>query len=251
VNRILIAVTAFNSPWTLREQLRLLHENLLDEHRVFVFDNSDHDLKPEVETLCGAAGATYMHVGKRREHIDALNRASGCFRTLDQPGGNFLGETGDGVTHLMWLDHDVYLTALLRLCPLIDQGGFLAIRQRHPATGVHYAWPGFLAVSRTWLNGRALDFSGIRGEEKRDDGDTGSMTYPIFDVADWSALPPVEHGYRQLREPDDIGLQSWAYEFFRFGDTPEWRHATNVSRWLAVPDPEERERLVREMVEAL
>jgi hypothetical protein len=251
VSRILIAVTAFNSPWTIREQLRLLRENLLDDHHVFVFDNSDHDLKPEMAAICARSDATYMGGGTEPEHPASLNRAAGCFRALDQPGWELFGETGDTVSHLMWLDHDVYLTAPLRLCPLIDQGGFLGIRQRHPATGVHYAWPGFLAVSRGWLNGRALNFDGIRGEEKRDDGDAGSMTWPIFDVADWSALPPVEHGYRQLREPDDVGLQSWAYEFFRFGDTPEWRHATNVSRWLAVPDPEERERLVREMVEAL
>lgn len=254
MNHLLVAITAFNHPWAVRECLRLLNENLLDEHRCFVFDNSDADVTLEMAEVSVDAGAIHILTGPkypRREHTDALNCAAANFRVLDTPDGDFLGESGDRVTHLLWLDHDVFLTAPTELCPLVDEGGFLAVRQRHAPTGVHYPWPGFLAVSRAWLGGRPLNFDGIRGEEKRDDGDAGSMLWPVFDGEDWSRLPAVEHGYRQLREQDDVGLQSWAYEYFRFGGGAEWRHATNVSRWLSVPDPEGRERLVRGMVEAL
>jgi hypothetical protein len=253
-SRIFVATTSFNVAWTVHEQLRLLGKHLTDPHHVFVFDNStNRATAAEIRDIADKAGASYVPpptVGPR-EHTDALNRSADLFRRLDTPDGTVEGQSGAEVTHLLWLDHDIYPTDFVELAPLVNRAGFLAIRQRHAPTGMHYPWPGFLAVSRRWLNGRALNFNGIRGAEKRDDGDAGSMLWPVFETADWTALPPVEHGYRELRPADDVGLQSYAYEFFRFGNGTEWRHAMNVSGWLQVPDPDGRAQLVREMVEAL
>ncbi len=131
---------------------------------------------------------------------------------------------------------------------LIRPAGFFGIGQRHQASGARYVKPSFALFDREWLRGRPLNFDGIRAAEKKDDGDCGSMLAPLFSDEDWTRLPQVEHGYRDIREMDDH-LQSWAVE--TFGVDSEWLHLFNLARWLAVRDPDGRERIVREMVEAL
>ena len=126
----------------------------------------------------------------------------------------------------------------------IEEAGFYGIGQRHPATGHLYLWPGFCFFSREWLAGRELDFSGIRDGDARNDGDTGSMLWPLFVDEDWDKLFRAPHFHRYIRKPDEYGLQSAGYE--QIGD---WIHFTNASRWMLVPRPEERERLLFELLQ--
>ncbi len=111
-----------------------------------------------------------------------------------------------------------------------------------------YVWPGWCFFSRKWLAGRVPDFNGIRGEHAFDDGDCGSLLHPLFSDTDWERLATVgvEHGYGTLREDDGHGLQSYGFERI-----DGWVHFTNASRWKQIPDADERDRMVREMLEAL
>ena len=234
----LVATVAFNVPWAIREQIRLFHANLLDDHELLVFDNStDPAAAASIRGICFAAGTKYVPVPTgRHEHPDALNLAAATLADCDSA---FIG----------FVDHDVFPAKPTALGPLIAQAGFLGIGQRHGPTGYRYIKPSFAWFSRDWLDGRTLNFGGIRGPTKEEDGDCASMLWPLFLDVDWNAVPPMKHGYRHVREMDDAGLQSWAVEVF--GDDDEWLHLFNLSRWLAVPEPDERERLVRELVEAL
>lgn len=231
-----LATIAFNTPWVIAEQIRLLHKHLLDDFTLTVFDNSsDRAAAAEIRGACAATGTEWVGCGiDDHDHSKALNLAA--HELYDRRDAPYIG----------FLDHDVFPACPTRVVPLVEECGFYGVGQRHAPTSSLYLWPGFCFFRRSWLAGRPLDFGGIRGAVKRDDGDTGSMLAPLFADEDWSKLYRMEHGYHALREPDDAGLQSWGFE--RLSD---WRHLTNASGWKAIPKPGERERLARAIVAAL
>lgn len=237
-----LASIAYNAPRAVAEQIRLLDKYLKDDYVLWVIDqSSDEHLAEETRQATVPAGCVYVRLPTRLHH-EGLNYASALILGwLDK-----LARPGDDAPYLGFLDHDVYPTKPTRLIPLIEEAGFYGVGQRHAPTGRFYLWPGFCFFSREWLAGRPLDFTGIRGKTRADDGDTGSGLWPLFADEEWERLYRPEHGYRAIREPDDYGLQSWGYE--RIGD---WVHLSNASHWMAVPEPDERDRLLYEMLAAL
>lgn len=165
-----------------------------------------------------------------RMHHEGLNEAAEIFLFNEYPYFGFL-------------DHDIFPIRPTTLIDKIEEAGFYGVGQRHPATGNLYLWPGFCFFSREWLNGRPLDFSGYRDGDKRNDGDTGSGLAHLFADEDWEKLYRVEHSYKAIRRPDEYGLQSWGYEII--GD---WIHFSNGSNWMRVPNPQEREKMLFELL---
>jgi len=229
MERLHLVTIAFNKPRLILEQIRLLRKYLADPFGLWVLDNSsDPEAAAGIKMLCEREGISYS-LGDDPEHMHhrALNQAARVFGEMQ---AEFFG----------FLDHDVFPSEQTQLLPLIEAAGFHGIGQRAPASGQLYPWPGWFFVSRDWLSGRELDFGGAGG------GDTGSALCTLFTEDDWLAFYRVEHGYRALRHPDDVGLQSWGYE--RLGD---WIHLSNGSGWMEIPNPEERERLVFDLLESL
>lgn len=218
----------FKRPDLLREQKRLLDKYLKDPFALRMIDNSPDLTAPLMEETCRGLGIGYMRaVAPKREHPEALNFAA---LHVTRP---FFG----------FLDHDVFPIRETTLVDKLQERGFVGVGQRHAPTGKQYLWPGLCFFSAEWLNGRSLNFSGIRGEYKRDDGDCGSMNWPLFSEIDWQDMYLLEHGYKLIREPDGYGLQSFGYELI--GD---FIHLTNSSHWMDVPDPDGRDRLLREIL---
>lgn len=237
---IALASIAHNEPRVIAEQIRLLGKHLEDDYTLTVVDTSANEAAArEVQAICQDAERCGYWRGSERLHHEGLNRAAQIFAG-SAPGYPLANH------YFGFLDHDVFPTKPTTLIDKIEEAGFYGVGQRHPASGHLYLWPGFCFFSREWLAGRELDFSGIRGKHPRDDGDTGSGLWPLFEGVDWEKMYRVEHGYRPIREPDSCGLQSWGIELL--GD---WIHLTNASKWMAVPDPEERDRIVFEMLAAL
>jgi hypothetical protein len=209
VTELALATIAFEAPLLIAEQHRLFDKYLEDDFTLTVYDNTG------------------------RLHHQGLNRAAEDLLAGDAPYFGFL-------------DHDVFPTTPTSLIPLIEETGFYGVGQRHAPTGHLYLWPGFCFFSREWLNGRPLDFEGIRGQHAKDDGDTGSGLWPLFVLEDWQKMYRPEHGYRVIREPDAYGLQSYGYE--TIGD---FVHLTNGSHWMRVPDAEGRDRILFQMLAEL
>lgn len=231
---LVIGTIAFNVPWTIAEQIRLFRKYVRDDHRLVVFDNSTHEKSALIESVCSDAETQYVRLRTpKHEHDEALNAAALFLVAEDTPRIGFV-------------DHDLWPAAPMELSPLVDQGGFLCVGQKHAPTGHLYPWPGCLFMSRAWLASRPLDFRGIRGQQKRDDGDCGSGLWPLFADEDWRKMFLFRHGYEAIREPDDFGMQSWGLE--HIGD---FLHATNVSNWMDIPNAPEREQILRERVAAL
>lgn len=236
-----IASIAYNAPRAVSEQIRLLKKYLQDDYALLVVDQSTDMAAPdEIREMTVESGAVWQRPQTRLHH-EGLN---GAAEELLMERGMVL--PCHGADYIGFLDHDVYPTKPTRLIPLIEEAGFLGVGQRHSATGHLYPWPGFLFFSREWLAGRPLDFTGISDKDPRNNGDTGSGLWPLFAEEDWKALYRLDHGYRALRQPDAHGLQSWGYEVI--GD---WIHITNASGWMRVPDREERDRLVYDLLASL
>ncbi len=231
-----LATIAFNVDWVIAEQIRLLDAYLADDYTLTVVDNSDDERAANaLRAVCERTATEYVRLqSERHMHHDALNAAAEILLRGSAP-------------YIGFLDHDVLPAEPCELIPLVERsGGFLALGQTYRPTEKTYVWPGFFIVERAWLAGRPLDFTGIRGDTPRDDGDTGSGLWPLFADVQWDDLYRLEHGYRVIREPDSYGLQSFGIE--RLGPMV---HLTNTSKWMSVPNPDERERLLRELVAAL
>lgn len=233
--RIDLFVTGFNRPDLLREQKRLFDKYLQDEFSICLVDNSTSDLFAMLmERACRETGCGYQRSpDTKKGHDNALNHAARV-------------ATQDGCEYWMTLDHDVFPRRPTTLINKIDAAGFYGIGQWHTPSQSRYLWPGFAGFSRAWLNGRIPNFSGIRGDNKRDDGDCGSMLAAMFQDDDWPKLPRTEHGYLVIRPEDGYGLQSYGVEFF-----DDFLHLTNASHWMKVPNPEERDELLKQMVACL
>lgn len=231
-----IVTIAFNKPRLISEQIRLLRKHLTDDHRLVVIDNSnDRAQAQNIRELCERTNTPYVFcAGEKSEHHAALNFA---WESVLEPSGS---------PYVGFLDHDIFPTAATSLIDRIEPVGFYGVGQRHGPTGRLYLWPGFCFFSRDWLAGRDLDFDGIRGREKKDDGDTGSMNWPLFQHSNWEDMYVNKHGYQPIREPDDYGLQSWGFEW-----VSDWVHFSNGSHWMVVPAPLERDRLLFNMLATL
>jgi hypothetical protein len=228
----------------ISEQMRLLKKYLEDDYVFSVFDQSSNEqAADEIRAITLAAGSVYSRLPTRQHH-EGLNSAARDLLHPSDEGG--LVMPWSDAPYVGFLDHDVFPVKETSLVPLIEEAGFYGVGQRHPATGHLYLWPGFCFFSRKWLNGRPLDFSGLRDGDKRNDGDTGSAMWPLFENEDWEKLFRAPHSHQAIREPDGYGLQSWGYEVI--GD---WVHFSNASNWMQVPNPQERERLLFEKLAAL
>lgn len=220
----------------LFHQKRLLDKYLDDDFGLCLIDNTPGLQRNMMERVCRDNGIGYIHNYEgKTEHDDALNFAAAH---VTQTGDDFFG----------FLDADVFPRRHTTLIDKIKKSGFYGLPQTHTPTMSRYLWPGLCFFSREWLDGRVLNFSGIRGDQKSEDGDCGSMTSSLFSESDWKNMSLITAGYGQIRdvsEPDE-NIQSWGYEII--GD---WVHLMNSSHWLDVPHPHERDRLLVQMIETL
>lgn len=234
---LLIASIARNNPWMISEQNRLFQKYLQDDYELVVFDNSDHEQARFVQGVCRETGLTYIRMTDPRFlHNVALNTA---FQHMRDAGAPYLG----------FVDGDLWPTEPVSLIPLIREAGFLALGQTYVPKGWRYPWPGFFFCSREWLGGRELNFDGIRGAALALNGDCGSGLHDLFTAEDWARCPSMRHGYERIRDKDYQGsghTQSHSVEYIG-----SFLHMGNSARWMEVPDPDGRERIVREMVAAL
>ena len=208
---------------------------LKDDFVLHLVDNSLDEKADEMRETADLYTIEYLRgPSETREHPDALNLAA---RVAVEREYEFY----------MFLDHDIFLRKKCRVVPILKRVGFYGIGQYHAPTQSQYIWPGLFGVSRDWLSDRYLNFGGIRADNKRDDGDCGSLNAHLFHDEDWRNLHGIlDHGYGFLRAPDSFGLQSFGYE-----QMGPWLHLSNSSHWMVVPEPEERDRLASALIASL
>lgn len=227
-------VVGFGRPDLLREQKRLFDKYLKDSFDICLIDNSNEQDSLKMQEVCQELKLGYLHAPSEQSlHNEALNFAAQVAHTIQ-------------AEYWMTLDHDVFARSRMKLIDKIQVAGFYGIGQFHHPTKSRYLWPGFCGFSRDWLDGRIPNFDGIRGVDKRDDGDCGSMLASLFSEEDWKRMPRSEHGYKVIRPEDDFGLQSYGIEFF-----DSVIHLTNASNWMEIPSPDERNEILMKILREL
>lgn len=233
---IALFTIGFGRPDLIYHQKRLLDKYLIDDFGLCVIDNTPGITRSRMERVCRENNVGYIHNEEgKTSHDDALNFAALHVTQID-------------VRYFGFLDADVLPRKCTSIIDKLDKAGFYGVSQTHGPTGARYLWPGLCFFSKDWLGDRRLNFSGIRGLSKRDDGDCGSMNHTLFSAKDWERMPLVGCSYGTIRDaltPDE-NIQSWGYEVI--GD---WVHLMNSSHWLDVPNPGDRDRLLLQMVECL
>lgn len=233
---IALFTIGFGRPDLLYHQKRLLDKYLDDDFGLCCIDNTPGIMRNKMEKVCKDNGIGYLHTPDgKTEHNDGLNYAALHVTEVSQ---DYVG----------FLDMDIFPRKHTTLIDKIQKAGFYGVAQTHWPTGARYLWPGFCFFSREWINGRELNFDGIRGKDKRHDGDCGSMMHTLFSPSDWENHPLLGMGYRHIRGPlpGEDNIQSWGYEII--GD---WLHFMNSSHWMKVTMPEERDQLLLSMIECL
>ena len=233
---IALFTVGFGRPELLRHQKRLLDKFLDDDFGLCMIDNTPGFMRSMMQDACEECGVGYMHTpGDKTGHNDALNFAA-------------RHSAANGYENFGFLDADIFPRKHTTLIDKLAKSGFYALPQTYKPLGVSYPWPGFCFFTSEWINGREMNFDGIRAIDRRDDGDCGSSLYSLFSHEDWLRAPLISFGYRSIRNPleENECIQSWGYEII--GD---WVHLMNSSHWLSVPQPAQRDRLLMQMIECL
>lgn len=236
---IALFTIGFGRPDLLFHQKRLLDKYLGDEFGLCCIDNTPGIGRNMMEKVCRENGIGYLHnVEGKTGHDDGLNFAAAHVTQLRDHMPEYVG----------FLDGDIFPRKSTTLIDKISRSGFYGLPQTHTPSGSRYLWPGFCFFSKEWLGDRNLNFSGIRGVSKEDNGDCGSMNHVLFSAEDWNKMHLIGCGYGTIRDPvkPNENLQSYGYEIIS-----DWVHLMNSSHWLAVRDPEGRDRLLMELIECL
>ena len=233
---IALFTVGFGRPELLRHQKRLLDKYLKDDFGLCLIDNTVGIMQHLMQASCEEYGIGYIHTpGGLSGHNDALNYAAAHVQEI-------------GCEYFGFLDADIFPRKPTTLIDKLLKSGFYVLPQTYKPLNVRYPWPGFCFFAREWVDGRKMNFDGVRAIDRRDDGDCGSSLHSLFTQEDWQRAPLISLGYRSIRNPleESECIQSWGYELI--GD---WVHLMNSSHWLSVPQPAERDRLLMQMIECL
>jgi hypothetical protein len=215
-----LVTIAFNTPWVIEEQIRLLEQNLRDPYRYTVLDNSTKtSMSDQIEEICQRLGAGYI----RLPEIPATNPSQHHGLALDWGWRNYLRKRQ--AIYVGFLDHDVFPIKPARLISKIHRVGVYGHQQERAE--VWYLWPGFAFFKRELLEKRSFSFQPSEGL------DTGGELYQaLYRELDRKRVPKLVHRYGKLREGDDPQADWVEY----LGD---WMHVINASNWKGVVDKRE------------
>ncbi len=188
-----VATIAFNVPWAIEAQIRLIGKYLTDDHTLSVYDNStDMVAGYQIKLLCADQGIRYVGVPSihrgRDSHGRGLRHACEDLMNRQAPV-------------IAFLDHDIFPTEPTSLLDLVKPCGFFGVGQFHDASGSTYLWPGFCAFDRAWLNGRHPDFGFIKGDLPGLNGDTGSLLADLVTAEEVAELPFIDYRYLEVTAP--------------------------------------------------
>lgn len=224
MNSILLITIAFNEPYWIREQARLLKKYVRDEFTWVVVDNSSREeSSQQIAEFCNAAGVPYCRTRSSGDpstsHGHALNWAYES--TVKKAEQRFFG----------FLDHDVFPVAPVEFISSLLKCGIYGILQWRSERW--YLWPGFsffdMEIVQKVSNG-TLNFLPCPGL------DTGGSNWPlIYSKLKHEDVPKLEEQIEYIQNQGSGAIQRDAV--CRFGS---WIHVVNGSRWMNFPDELDR-----------
>jgi hypothetical protein len=151
--RSVVASIAFNTPWTIRWQLRFVTRHLVNADFLVADNSSDRQARSDIEALCAEAGVTYVGLPPNpyrenrhasRSHGLALNWVyRNVIRRLRPAAWGFF-------------DHDLFPTRPFDPLQRLRGQPFYGHLETRP--GGRYLWPGYCLFSQDADADVALDF---------------------------------------------------------------------------------------------
>jgi hypothetical protein len=216
-----LVVIAFDTPWTIRYQIKLLRKYLIDPYAYTVCDNSrDEEAAFEIAALCREEEVGYI----RLRSNPALDSSESHGLALNWAWRNYLKPRG--ASYFGFVDHDIFPIRRTRLIPDIDTGGVYGHQQER--LGHWYLWPGFCFISRDLIRDEKLNFLPSDGFDTG-----GQLARSLYSHRDRSKIPRPAHSYERLRVGNDDPQADYV-EYL--GD---WLHTINGSNWKGVEEKSE------------
>jgi hypothetical protein len=227
-----VVTIAFNNPRMIDYQVRLLRKHLSDPHYHTIADNSsDRRSSEAIAQLCARDRTPYIRL-PRNPFSGSMSHGAAMTWVYK----NYVRKRG--ARYFGFLDHDIFPA---RPTSVLQHLGAQACYGHYQQRGrVWYLWGGFSFFDSSHVP-QTMDFrSGVTNGEAVD---TGGMNWgSLYSKIEKSGVRFPAHEYRSIRETDG-SAQSDRIELI--GD---WLHVFNASGWMAVPDQEQRERMIESIL---
>jgi hypothetical protein len=227
-NAIDIVSIAFNNPWVIEQQIRLVKKNVLDLCIFAVADNSSDDTsRKQIYELCKASQTPYINVPMNPHKKRKCSDSHGV--VLNWVYKHYIVKRK--TAFFGFVDHDIFPIRPHHIIPnLIGKKVYGHLQTRDDKW---YLWPGFCFFERSELINKKLDF---RPEKNMDTGARNWST--LYKNINPSELIIPRQSYGKLRDGDC--MQADGYEII--GD---WLHTFNASHWMKVDSKDD---LVEELL---
>ena len=228
----LVAI-AFNEPWVIRHQIRLLRKHLRDPFTYSVVDNSSStDTRAIIRDICKEQDVPYLGLPKNPFTGDP---SSSHGAALTWAYRNYLKPRG--APYFGFLDHDVFPTKPTTIVDRLHGRAVYGVLQQRERKW--YLWPGFAFFERECVR---VDLS-LMPSPGLDTG--GAAWESLYSHLDKERLYPLYCRLESLRGDGPIEVvQADSVAWFE-----DWLHLLNASRWLDVPGREAA--LDEELLESL
>lgn len=240
--QMLLISVAFNKPFLIEQQIRLVSKNYKDPHRLVIADNSSEpQARVAIQGICKRSKIGYYPLPSSsetgsRSHGIALNWS--YENIVKKRNERFFG----------FLDHDVLAIKPSKIMDRLGPYGMMGLLQ--PRKTCWYLWPGYCFFDRKIIgHNRHLNFMPV----PELDADTGAGNWPILycDIK-YDELSKLDLGSLVLRDKMNVPQLDACSLFGPKDEGQTWIHTINGSCWYpdeagSVP----KENLIKKYLEGL
>lgn len=245
VSQIDLVTIAFNNPFLIEYQIKLLKKNLSDTYFHIIADNSSNpDAKKKIEEICNKLCAYYVDLPlnpfkRNKSHGAAMHWV--YKNILRKRKAEFFG----------FLDHDIFPTEPTSLLKKLNKGFYSRVMHTYTPKGfineINDTWPywslwaGFYFIKSDLLSKQNIYSFNFFPRSVKEGGylDTGGGLWdPLFSKIPY---PGKMADFKQFkfRETINGNVQTDYYEMF-----DDWIHFVNISNWYETPDIEMKKAFV-------
>lgn len=205
---------AYNNPFVISEQIRLIPKYIYDRVNYFVIDNSsDVAASSEIKKHCKENAVTYIKLPENPFNQVDPSRSNGL--AMDWVYCNIIRK--ENIKYFGFIDHDIFPVAHHSIIDFLKKQGLYGL-PKYSRVGT-YLWAGFCFFDRDYVQNRIVGFMPVNGS------DTGGCNIDtLYNKVDFSTLDlPVctdtLYGENELNK-------DYAYE-----SIGSWIHFMNASGW--------------------
>lgn len=227
-----IVTVSLNNESVILYQIKFLKMNMKDPFFYTVLDNStDRSEQKKIIKICKKFKVGYIkapfnpctYIFPSASHGSSINWVYRKY--LSPRGAKYWGI----------IDHDIFPVKPTKIIPILDKQPIYGHLQKRD--DLWYLWPGFCFFNTDKTRDVKMNFMPLEG------ADTGSRNYePFYSKLNLKGIKFPIHKYSVLRKGDTP--QSDMVEYI-----DGWLHTFNASNWRKVENREEKEKLIKKLLD--